>query len=388
MMADRTGRSPLIVVAAAALLMFAMGTLYAWSVFIRPLEIALSATRAEVSAIFSLATVSFTVGMLTAPLFYRHASASRLTLAAATAAFLGHLLAAGLKPAMLAAGYGVMFGYANGFGYSIAIQSVQLLGGRRRGRWTGFIVACHTLGAACSAPALEWLIGALGPSGTLALVGSALLATGASSALLLRLGGLRTLNRVGPAQESGSRPGTFLLMWAAMMLGSLAGVFALGHAAGIQAEPAGLAATLVALGNGIGRLLGGWSDEAGQPNRSVAALQVVSAAAFVAMAGGTSEGALFACLFATGIGYGWLAGAYPLIVARYWGVERVGQVYGRLITAWGFAAMLGPWLGGWLFDRTGSYRLALGGAAVAALAAGLSMLFLPSPRQRPRAPEA
>jgi MFS family permease len=76
-----------------------------------------------------------------------------------------------------------------------------------------------------------------------------------------------------------------------------------------------------------------------------------------------------------------MAGAYPMIVARYWGFERTGLIYGRLFTAWGCAAVLGPWIGGFLFDLTGDYRGALSAAAVAACAACVTMLLLPAPEQ-------
>jgi OFA family oxalate/formate antiporter-like MFS transporter len=139
---------------------------------------------------------------------------------------------------------------------------------------------------------------------------------------------------------------------------------------------------MVTIGNALGRVLGGWSGEGGAPQRRVALLQAGAAAALGAMAVLGGPVVLLLGLLISGIGYGWMAGAFPMIVARYWGVERVGLVYGRLFTAWGCAAVLGPWIGGFLFDLTGDYRGALRAAALAALAACATMLLLPAPEQR------
>ena len=114
----------------------------------------------------------------------------------------------------------------------------------------------------------------------------------------------------------------------------------------------------------------------------MALLQGGAALAFVAMATLGAPTVLLFGLLLSGVGYGWMAGAFPMIVARYWGIERVGLVYGRLFTAWGCAAVLAPWMGGWLFDLSASYGPALVAAALSALAACAAMLLLPAPKQR------
>ncbi len=377
------------VIAAALLLMIVLGSLYSWSVFILPLEQTLGVSRAGVSSIFSLATLAFTAGMLITPLLYSRLSAARLAICIGILAGLGHLLAASLVPELVFLGYGGLFGLANGIGYSLAVQSVQQAGGRHRGRWTGIIVAGYTLGAAVCAPLFEQLLKGVGPAAAFFVIGMALSAAIAIAALLFARSGLGTL---GVGTFSGSGPPqlrSFALLWLALALGSLAGVFALGHAAGLVASLehgaafASAGVVLVTIGNGLGRVLGGWwSDQGGKPQRRVAMLQGAAALALTLMASLGGPGVLLLGLLIAGIGYGWMAGAFPLIVAGYWGVERVGLVYGRLFTAWGCAAVLGPWIGGWLFDLSGGYRIALAAAALSALAACLAMLMLPPPERR------
>jgi MFS family permease len=367
--------------------MIVLGSLYSWSVFILPLEQTLNISRAGVSGIFSLATLTFTLGMLIAPLLYSRLSAVRLAVCTGVLAALGHFLAASLVPELVFIGYGGLFGLANGIGYSLAVQSVQETGGHHRGRWTGIIVAGYTFGAALCAPAFERLLTNAGPAIAFLAIGFGLAVAIAIVAWLFARSGLGMLG-VGSLIHSGPpQLRSFALLWLAMALGSLAGVFALGHAAGLLASLeqgtafASMGVVLVSIGNGLGRVLGGWSGERDQPQRRVAMLQGVAALALALMASLGEPTVLLLGLLIAGIGYGWMAGAFPLIVAGYWGVERVGMVYGRLFTAWGCAAVLGPWLGGRLFDLSDGYHIALAAAALSALAACLALLLLP-PQER------
>jgi hypothetical protein len=75
--AEAAQTRPRLAVAAALLLNPVLGALYAWSVFVAPLEAALGAPRAEVSLVFSIAIVAFTAGML----LTRSPAASRRRLA-------------------------------------------------------------------------------------------------------------------------------------------------------------------------------------------------------------------------------------------------------------------------------------------------------------------
>jgi len=61
-------------ISAATALNLPFGTLYAFSVFLKPVETLLGVGRAEMSFVFALATITLTVGMNIAPRFYRKGS--------------------------------------------------------------------------------------------------------------------------------------------------------------------------------------------------------------------------------------------------------------------------------------------------------------------------
>ena len=57
--------------------------------------------------------------------------------------------------------------------------------------------------------------------------------------------------------------------------------------------------------------------------------------------------------------YGGGFGTMPAFVADYFGAENVGSIYGLMLTAWGFAGVLGPMLIASLRQSSGQYNEAL-----------------------------
>ncbi|MBV8409614.1 MAG: hypothetical protein JOY64_18450, partial [Alphaproteobacteria bacterium] len=114
---DRTER-PWTALLAATLLSLPLGSVYSFSVLLRPIEQELAVPRSALSLVFGLATVGFTVGSVSAAFLYRVASAPVLVLASALASSGGIALAAqatGL--AELLVGYGIVFGTGGGLSF-------------------------------------------------------------------------------------------------------------------------------------------------------------------------------------------------------------------------------------------------------------------------------
>src|SRR5207249_6327324 len=110
-------------------------SLYAFSVFLKPLEALLGVSRADLALVFALASAGFGSGMLLVPHLFGVASISSLVLGCATAGTLGAAVAAtagGLV--QLAVGYGVLFGAGGGAAYILAQQTVNLAVTRRQDR--------------------------------------------------------------------------------------------------------------------------------------------------------------------------------------------------------------------------------------------------------------
>src|SRR5262249_60609781 len=82
---------------------------------------------------------------------------------------------------------------------------------------------------------------------------------------------------------------------------------------------------------------------------------------------------------APALAFGAMAAPYPASVAIYFGVSRTATVYGRVFTAWGVAGLVAPGLGGYIFDLSGGYGVALALAAGAGLLSAAVAWSLPPP---------
>src|SRR5438045_3831195 len=87
--AQATAAGAWVPLLAALLVNLPTGSLYAFSLFIRYYEAALGVGRAELSAMFSLAAIGYTLGMLLGPLSYRWARPSFLVLGLGVVVTLG-----------------------------------------------------------------------------------------------------------------------------------------------------------------------------------------------------------------------------------------------------------------------------------------------------------
>ncbi len=369
----------------------ALGSLYAWSVFLKPLEADLGVVRAELSIVFSTAVVSFALAMTCAPAAYRLGSPPVLVLLSGLMCALG-LGVAALAPnvALMALGYGLLYGAGSGFGYSVTLQAINLALPHRRGLANGVGIGLFAAGSALCAPLFMALIGLWGAQSTLALAAALFLVVTAAAAFALHRSGIdlsASASLVSPPDER-RRKSLFPLIWLGFFLGASAGLMVISQAAGIVLAYGGSAAlaatgtTFVAIGNGIGRLAGGWGCDHLPLRRVVMGAHGVAAVGLgLLLVWPTAMVATFGIAL-VGLSYGLMSGAYPAALGFYYGVRSFGRMMGRLVTAWGMAGLLAPLLAGHIYDRSGGY-----GTAVSLALAGVLAGVLISNRLPPKAGE-
>src|SRR5262249_23789290 len=213
--------SPWRAVVAATAFNAPIGSLYAFSVLLRPLESLLALSRADLALVFALAAAGFGAGMNLAPHVYGLASPARLLLTAAAASTLGIALAAtagGLT--QLAIGYGVLFGAGGGAGYILAQQVVNLTVTHHRGLVNGYVAGLFPAGAMIAAPVFGWAVGALGVRATLGGLAAVLAVTGSTSAWLIARAGvaLPVAAREVVPREDERRRAVFWRLWLVFFL--------------------------------------------------------------------------------------------------------------------------------------------------------------------------
>ena len=87
---------------------------------------------------------------------------------------------------------------------------------------------------------------------------------------------------------------------------------------------------------------------------------------------------LYALVFA--IGYAVSAPLWPVVTSDLFAGRHFGSIYGFITVFNGIGNALGAWLGGYVYDLTGSYAIAFG-VAVVAKAASAGVLWIVAPRK-------
>ena len=375
-------------VVAATVLNLPLGSLYAFSVFLKPLETLLGLSRGDLALVFSLAALGFGAGTNLMPRAFGIGSTARLVLACGLASALGIAVAAtagGLV--QLAVGYGVLFGAGGGAAYVLAQQAVNLAVTRRRGLVNGYLVALYPAGAMIAAPIFGWSIRAFGVRATLAGLATTLAITGSLAAWLIAQSRVTLAAAATEAPAAGERRrAVFWRLWIVFFLAASAGLMVLSQAAGIitaYGGGAGLAVygtTFIAGSIAVARVGGGWMvDWLTIPSVAVSA-HAVALVGNVALTLWPGAATSVPALTLVGLGYGVISGLTAAAIAVYWSHALYGRVAGEIYLAWCAAAIILPNAAGRLFDLTQGYGVAIIIAACGNALGMLVALGLPSQR--------
>ncbi len=379
--AQRSG----IAIAAATAMNLPFGTIYAFSVFLKPMEALLSISRAEMTIVFGLATISLTAGMNIAPRLYRMMSPVTLLLACGAGSAIGlYLTSTATSFVDLVLGYGVLFGIGGGCGFIVVQQGVNQTITKMSGLVNGYIVGLFPIGAMIGAPIFGWAIEAYGLRATLMGLAVVVLAAATIAAGLIRLADIRMHDASAPAlAATDRRTDVFIRLFTVFFLAAAAGLMVMSQAAGIIQAYGGktllaLAATTVITGAiAAARIGGGWLvDRLPMP-------VVATGAHLFSLTGALLltlwPGPLVAipALTMIGMGYGFISGACAGTIGHYWHKNAFGRIASRLYIAWCIAAVSLPVLAGWLFDRTQGYGVAVMIAAGGNVLGALIALGLP-----------
>src|SRR5262245_41929549 len=297
----------------------ALGSLYAWSVFVAPLEQRFGWTRKQTSTAFTIAIVCFALAFIVAGRLQDKFGPFWVSLTGGLLVSLGFFQCAHTHDLLwLYFWFGVVVGLGNGFGYATPIPVMAKWFPDHRGLAVGLAVAGYGGGSAIFGPfCSSYLIPHYGLPTTFRILGAIFLVMTTIGALLLRNppagyrpeGWAPSLAMAGASKydyEPGEvlRTRTFYLMWVAYALGASSGLMVISQlvpfakAKGITAAAASTALLVGAAGSVAGRTLSGWmSDALGRLNvlRLMIGVSVV-AMPLLDVLGGSVAG-LFAMVF-------------------------------------------------------------------------------------------
>ncbi|MBE0656640.1 MAG: OFA family MFS transporter [Bryobacteraceae bacterium] len=380
----------------------ALGTLYGWSVFVAPLETQFGWKRADTSMVFTIAVIVFALSFVLAGRLQDKYGPLPCSLAGGILVSLGFYLCSfttSLNYLFLC--FGVIGGLGNGFGYATPIPVMAKWFPDRRGLAIGIAVGGYGAGSAIFGPLAQLkLIPEYGLSTTFQILGAIFFLMTMAGALLLRNppAGYKPAGWSPAAAQTAAlarnftpgemlRTRTFYLMWLGYALGCSAGLMVISQLVPF-AKSAGIAAaslstmTLVvgAAGNASGRILSGWmSDRLGRINVLRVMIGICVIALPALYAAGSNVALLYTAVFVVYWCYGTQLSVNGVAAADFWGTKNAGVNYGILFTAWGVAGILGPRIGGVLFDRYQNYEAALYSASALAAIAFICVLAARKP---------
>jgi MFS transporter, OFA family, oxalate/formate antiporter len=385
------------------LMNLALGSLYAWSVFVLPLEKEFGWTRAQTSWVFTIAIVFFALSFIAAGRI-QDLKGPRLC-----AAIGGVLVSAGFILASVTSSlvglylsFGVVVGLGNGFGYATPTPVGSKWFPDKRGLVIGLMVGGYGAGSAILGPLATQMVASMGWRPTFRLLGALFFVMTMTGTALLKNPppGYRPPNwhpsaaaalagRDRTTREMLTTP-MFYGLWLAFCLGTTAGLMTISQLvpfarnAGMSATVATFAITVGAFGNAGGRILSGWMSDSLGRVRTLQTMILISAVAMPVLFLARQQLLPFYALVAVVYWcYGTQLSVFASTTADVYGTKNLGTNYGVLFTAWGAAGILGPAIAGRVFDRFGDYRYAFFTAAALALVALASLSIVRPPAHSP-----
>jgi MFS transporter, OFA family, oxalate/formate antiporter len=389
------------IAAAGVVMQIALGAVYAWSVFRIPLTKTFGWTISQVTLTFTIAILMLGFAAFAGGLWMRKSGPRRVAVAAGILYGAGVFLASfsGAHLYWLYFSYGFLGGIGLGLGYIVPVATLVKWFPDKRGMITGIAVAGFGAGALITAPIATSLIKNVGVMKTFALLGIAYFIAVTAAALFIKdppqgfapagwqPSAAQTKQRTARDYTLGEALGKWqwYALWAMLFLNTSAGISIISQAAAMAQEITRVSAVvaagmvgIISIANGSGRFLWAWLSDAIGRRAVFFSMFLIQAVVFALIPHVTGFGLFTTLAFIVLLCYGGGFGTMPAFAADYFGATNVGSIYGLMLTAWGFAGVLGPMLIANIRQNTGHYSQALYVISVIVLvSAGLPLMTRP-----------
>ena len=376
----------LMVIAAMAIHM-SIGSVYAWSVYVKPIQSAMGWSLTDVTITFSIAI--FFLG-LSAALMGKYIEAKGPRVAATLAAILFGLGTVGSGLAIFLESkilfyftYGVLGGAGLGIGYLSPVSMLVKWFPDRRGMATGFAIMGFGFASAISGPAIKILIDNVGIPSTFYIMGSIYFIIMFTAAQYLAnpedgympeglndaiASGKKKIKEdlVNITRNEAIKTPRFYGLWIMLFINVTAGIAIISVASpllqetvGISAIAAASAVGLMGIFNGTGRIA--WASISDYLTRPVVFILffITQILAFYLLTTVTSILLFQILLYYIMMCYGGAFASIPAYIGDIFGTKELAAIHGYILTAWALAGLAGPIIIAYIKDTSGSYSSTL-----------------------------
>ncbi len=403
-MAEEKAFNRWLIVVGAILIQLCLGGIYIWSVFRKPLEMAvdeggLGLSPSQATLPFSLVLIFFAIATVIGGRWQDKAGPRLVASVGGILLGAGMLLSAfGKSYPALALGYGVIGGIGIGFTYVCPVATGIKWFPDKRGLITGLSVAGFGAGALILAPVARSLIDSMGIFSTLSTLGIIFLVVVVAASQLLKNpptgyapAGWTPPETAAVTKESFStgqmlKTPQFYSIWLMYFFGCLAGLMIIGQTspigqeiAGYSAATAALAVMLLSIFNGAGRIFWGRvSDALGRMKTLFIMFTLCGIAMLLYNVIGAFPPYYWIGVAIVGACFGGYLALFPAITADFFGTKNIGANYGFVFMAYGVGGLLGPQFAARVLEATGGYSVAFIVTGVLCLiAAGITFALKP-----------
>jgi OFA family oxalate/formate antiporter-like MFS transporter len=363
---------------AGILLQVALGAVYAWSVFRKPLAAQFHWTIAQVTLTFTICIFVLGIAAFFGGLWNDRSGPRVVAVTGGVLYGLGSILASFCNGNLtwLYLSYGLIGGIGLGFGYIIPVSVLVKWFPDKRGLMTGVAVGGFGVGALITAPVATHLIQSVGVMTTFAYLGMAYLIVCVIAASFMQnpppgYSPAGWVPSVTQKARVSSRDFTlkealsswqWWALWLLLFLNTTAGISVISQEAPIFEELGKVTAIVAAgmvgiasIGNAFGRIF--WASMSDLLSRRYTFLVMflLQAALFWLFPSITGTVPMTIVAFVILMCYGGGFGTMPAFAADYFGPKFVGPIYGLMLTAWGTASAFGPLLIAHLREGSGNY---------------------------------
>jgi OFA family oxalate/formate antiporter-like MFS transporter len=356
------------------LILSMMGGIYAFSLYYSPLQQAYGLESiSQLAFAFSLITISYSLFIIPAGVFYDRTGPRIPVLLGALLIFLGYLIGWFMQNiedwniAMIL--YYIGLGILPGFGIAVIDAVPRPLAAKwfpdRTGTAVGIVAFGFGIGAAVVTPVIRYFLSITDVFHTFLYMGTIYFIIIASTGLLLREPPVNYMRKDDVPEFSLSRAlrdRRFHILWLSFAFSSFAGLMVIGNAVPILEEGISeqevISAFLIITSffNAGGRILWGTILDRTGAWRAMEMNFLITAITLFAISYGyrspVSVILLGGLIYAN---YGGLLALFPSATAIFFGKKYLGRIYGAVFTSWGVAGLLGALSGGLIKDLTGSY---------------------------------